>query len=158
MVLLSAPLVASVVLLSEDGWGINRANVWVWVRVTGPLRLERVITPEVFSVLANVALFVPYFAALAVLVPRRWWILVGALASVAVELHQSTLPGREASVSDVLANSAGALFGVALGIGVHHRLRSDAGFSPPATSEPTTPDGAPRYPGRGPAGGRDGRD
>jgi len=67
------------------------------------------------EVLANVAMF----AVLAVLLvfvlgARRWWLALGlcVAASVGIELAQDLLlPGRVATVRDVLANSAGALLG-----------------------------------------------
>lgn len=114
-------------LLDVDGWSINRANVHAWTLVTGTLGLQRVISPEQFAVVANVVLFVPLFAALALLVPRWWWVLLAAAGSSAVELYQLSLDTRLAQLSDVLANTAGAALGVALGIWLHHRLtRPDA--------------------------------
>lgn len=65
---------------------------------------------------ANVVMFVPYGALLAVLLPvRRWWlaVLVPLLTSVLVETVQLTfLPRRFASEWDVVANTAGAVAGV----------------------------------------------
>jgi VanZ family protein len=67
---------------------------------------------------ANVALFVPLgMLGILALGLRRWWrvVLTGTALSGSVELVQSAfLPGRVASVTDVVANGAGALVGVAL--------------------------------------------
>lgn len=120
-VLVLYPLAAGVLLLTADGWAVNRANVRVWWFVTSVVGGRSVISPEHVAGVANVLLFVPFFAALAVLVPCWWWVLVGSGASTAVELYQSTLSTREASAWDVLANTLGALIGVVLGIALRSR-------------------------------------
>lgn len=65
--------------------------------------------------LSNVAMFVPIGFIAALLLPRRsWWLVLfaGPLFSGAIELAQlAFLPERHATLSDVLANSAGALVG-----------------------------------------------
>lgn len=69
------------------------------------------------EVLANVAMLVPIALLLTfVLGARRWWIAVAlcAAASLGVELVQYSMPGRVASVLDVVANSLGALIGALL--------------------------------------------
>lgn len=120
--LLIYPLTAGVLLLSSDGWAINRANVRVWWIVTGIFVVRSLISPEMFANIANVDLFVPFFGALALLVPRWWWVFLGIAGSVAVELYQSTLPSREASVVDVLTNTLGTALGVALGLAIRRRI------------------------------------
>lgn len=170
-VLLLYPLGAGVLLLTADGWAVNRANVRAWELTMGPLGLQPMISPEMFSDLANVVLFVPVFAALAVLRPRWWWVLLGAAISTAVETYQLTLPGRDATVVDVLTNTIGAVLGVALGIALAYvdtrgrrrtrsRRLSDAAGPPaaPAPSAPTTPAGAPPGSAGAPAAAPDGRD
>ena len=64
--------------------------------------------------LANVLLFVPLGAAGALVLRRHTgWVVVGLGAlSLAIEVLQSTLPGRTPSYRDVVLNSAGALVGV----------------------------------------------
>jgi glycopeptide antibiotics resistance protein len=67
---------------------------------------------------ANIAFFVPvgFLGGLA-LSRRFWWLsaVLGFLLSCAVELAQATfLPGRVASVNDVLANTTGAVIGAVL--------------------------------------------
>ncbi|MEV0869271.1 VanZ family protein [Brachybacterium paraconglomeratum] len=164
LVLLLYPLAAGALLLTSDGWAVNRLNVRVWYAVTGAVGLREQITPEMFAALANVALFVPFFAALAVLVPTWWWVAAGAGLSIAVELYQGEIGTREQDLVDILANTAGAALGVGLGllvcrVAVRRSARrpglSDAGSAP---SAPTTP-GAPRAEtGHGPGGGPDDRD
>ena len=72
------------------------------------------------EILANVLVFVPVGILAFVLLPRRVWLLallVGPLLSVAIETAQRVaLPHRAATVTDVVANSAGALLGVALAV------------------------------------------
>lgn len=84
---------------------------------------------------ANVVMFVPYGALLAVLLPtgRRWLaVVVPALTSVLVEVVQLVaLPQRFASGWDVVANTSGAAVGVLLVGGVavllqHRRERAAA--------------------------------
>lgn len=157
---------ALVLLLAGDGWAVNRANVWVWARVTGPLGLQGIVGPEQFAVLANVALFVPIFAALALLVPSWWWIAIAGVGSIAVEAYQFTLGTRQAEIVDVITNIAGAALGVTVGILLRGRLVravSEVGGSgaPRGTSganEPTIPGGVPAVSEDAPGGVPDGRD
>ena len=179
LVLLAVPAAGGVLLLTSDGWAVNRANVAVWQATVVPLGLGGTVSPEDFAVLANVLLFVPVFAALAVLVPSWWWVLGAAAVSGAVELHQLSLGTREASIGDVLANTAGAALGVLLGTAVRRavlaraRLRAagpapvgpaaGAAASPaaavrPAASGPGSPGGAPAGSAHDPAGAPDDRD
>ena len=176
LVLLLYPLAAGALLLTSDGWAVNRLNVGIWYPVTGAVGLREQVTPEMFAALANVALFVPFFAALAVLVPTWWWVAAGAGLSIAVELYQGEIGTREQDLVDILANTAGAALGVGLGLlvrrlaGSRARNRrtersadasarrpglSDAGADP---SAPTTPGAPPAATGHGPGGGPDDRD
>lgn len=72
------------------------------------------------EIIANVLVFVPVGILAFVLLPRRLWpvaLLVGPALSIAIETAQRVaLPHRAATVTDVLANSSGALLGVALAI------------------------------------------
>ena len=67
---------------------------------------------------ANVLLFVPFGLLIALLSPTRWWwaVVVGlVLVAVCIELGQATfLPGRVASLGDVIANSTGGAVGVVI--------------------------------------------
>ncbi len=80
---------------------------------------------------ANVVMFVPYGALLALLLPtgRRWLaVVVPALTSVVVETVQLVaLPQRFPSGWDVVANTAGAVVGVMLvgGVAVLLQHRQD---------------------------------
>lgn len=115
LIILLYPLAAGAILLTSDGWAINRLNVRIWITVTKPLGLTGVITPEMFADAMNVLLFIPFFAALAVLVPTWWWILLGAAMSSAVETYQAVIGTRDATVVDVLTNTLGTAVGVAIG-------------------------------------------
>ncbi|MDR7233177.1 VanZ family protein [Agrococcus sp. BE272] len=71
------------------------------------------------EVLANVAMFVPLALLLVfVLGARRWWIAVALCValSLGVEVVQHFMPGRVASVRDIVANGIGALLGALLAV------------------------------------------
>jgi VanZ family protein len=72
------------------------------------------------EVLANIVVFIPVGILAFLLMPRRVWplaLLVGPAASIAIETAQLVaLPHRASTVTDVLANSTGATFGVALAV------------------------------------------
>lgn len=145
LTLLLYPLAAGTLLLTSDGWAVNRLNVRIWYALTGAVGLREQITPEAFAVGANVVLFVPFFAALAVLVPTWWWVLAGAALSTAVEIYQGEIGTREQDLTDVIANTSGAAIGVGLGL-LLRRLaarRPRLSGAAVAPSAPTTPD-APR--------------
>jgi VanZ family protein len=67
---------------------------------------------------ANVMLFVPLGLLIALLVSTRWWwavVVVLVLLAGGIELGQALfLPGRVPTIDDVLANSTGAVVGVAI--------------------------------------------
>jgi hypothetical protein len=64
------------------------------------------------DVLINIVLYVPFGLGAALLgAQRRKAILAGALLSATIELVQIWLPGRDASVGDVLANTLGTAIG-----------------------------------------------
>ncbi|KJL25917.1 VanZ like family protein [Microbacterium oxydans] len=81
---------------------------WEWLDFT---RLE---------ILANVLVFVPVGIFSFVLLPRRVWflaLLVGPLLSAMIETAQRlALPHRAATVNDVVANTTGAILGVAIAV------------------------------------------
>lgn len=72
------------------------------------------------EILANVLVFVPVGILAFLLLPRRVWplaLLVGPLLSLAIETAQRVaLPHRAATLTDVVANSTGAVLGVALAV------------------------------------------
>lgn len=69
---------------------------------------------------ANIAMFVPLGFLAVMLVPARvWWtaLLVCPAMSVAIEVTQATaLSSRFATITDVLANSLGALVGILMAV------------------------------------------
>ncbi len=72
------------------------------------------------EIIANVLVFVPIGILAFLLVPRRFWplaIVLGPALSLSIEvLQRLVLPHRAATLTDVVANSGGALIGVALAI------------------------------------------
>ncbi len=76
--------------------------------------IEREPAAVVVEFLANMVLFVPFGLLLSAAGPRwtPWSIIgTGALVSVVIELVQLGIPSRVASVSDVIANTAGTAVG-----------------------------------------------
>ena len=87
------------------GWAADLVAMW------GIPREAAVI---VFEFLANVALFVPFGLLVSTAAPRwsPWAIIgLGCLVSVTIELVQLGIPSRVPTISDVIANTAGAAFG-----------------------------------------------
>lgn len=87
----------------------------------------------VLEFVANVALFAPFGALLALAWSRLpWWAasLVGAGLSCVIELVQIALPSRFATVSDVVANTLGTLIGVLL-VRILQRMRAAARTAEP---------------------------
>ncbi|MGN7947437.1 VanZ family protein [Microbacterium sp. 22215] len=72
------------------------------------------------EIIANVLVFVPVGIVAFVLVPRRLWMLAviaGPVLSFTIEIAQRlALPHRAATITDVVANSGGALIGVFIAI------------------------------------------
>lgn len=72
------------------------------------------------EIVANVLVFVPIGILSFLVVPRRWWpiaIMLGPALSLSIEGAQRVaLPHRAATVTDVVANSGGALIGVVLAV------------------------------------------
>jgi len=78
----------------------------------------------VAHVVLNVILFMPLGALLALTgVPRRWSWLSGGLLSALVESAQVFIPGRDASVDDVLTNTTGTILGWLVAVAVLGWLR-----------------------------------
>jgi glycopeptide antibiotics resistance protein len=82
-------------------------------------------TKQLVHFLANVALFVP-LALIVALATRRWWLglITGVAVSVGSELVQRTLPGRDASLEDVIANSLGTAIGAGIALAVARQQRA----------------------------------
>lgn len=78
----------------------------------------------------NVLLFVPLSLLGAFVLDRwrtGWWLLVGLGATVVIELVQGMLlPARAASGSDLVANTSGAMVGLAAAHLLRHLLRRRA--------------------------------
>ena len=69
--------------------------------------------------LANVALFVPVGLFLLLMVGTRFWWLAGFgafLMTSGIETLQRSIPGRVPDERDILANTAGALLGILVGL------------------------------------------
>lgn len=75
---------------------------------------------DVVEFSANIAMFAPVGVFVVILAgARRWWLalLAGFAASCTIELGQLLfLPDRYATLADVVANTAGAAAGTALGL------------------------------------------
>lgn len=89
--------------------GIVSVVAW-WIDPLVPFEVGYVVL-EFF---ANIALFVPFGALLALGWPeQRWWLigLAGLAVSGVIEAAQLLLPSRFPAVSDLIANTLGALLG-----------------------------------------------
>jgi glycopeptide antibiotics resistance protein len=94
-------------LASGSPWGRRAARAYLFVDVFG-----------------NIAVFVPFGAALAVAACSRrsssrpgarcglWIVAAGMLLSLSIELIQLTIPGRASDVDDVILNTLGTAIGV----------------------------------------------
>jgi len=92
-----------------------------WLAAAHRTWMPRWVTFGAVEFASNVAMFVPLgFLGVIVFARARWVVIAGCTAfSVAVELVQwLLLPARQADWRDVLANSLGAAFGMALAIGL----------------------------------------
>lgn len=97
-------LVARATLVAAHGPDSGRLH---WCLLCGELGLA--------DFLSNVVLFVPLAAGLrGAGVPARATVALGLVLSVAVELAQLGIPGRESALGDVVANTAGAALGAYL--------------------------------------------
>jgi glycopeptide antibiotics resistance protein len=77
---------------------------------------QRVVIYTAFEALGNVALFVPVGLFASLWLSRRWVaVLTGFAMSAVFETVQLALPGRTASLWDVLWNTIGASIGVLIG-------------------------------------------
>ncbi|GAA1916777.1 hypothetical protein GCM10009797_08050 [Nocardioides hwasunensis] len=145
MVALAAAYVVALVVLVVGpwGWALNRMTVWFYVqlRYRWPIAPDWAL-PEHYGVLLNVVLFVPMGALLVLVLRRPWWWVsaLAASASAAIELVQGMWLAREGTWLDVVANTLGALVGSVGAAAVSGLLRRRAG-SPPAG-----PPGRPRRP------------
>lgn len=77
------------------------------------------LTVERVEFLANIGLFVPVGVFLLLLFGSRfWWLAVaaGIGLTAAIETAQRSIPGRISDPRDVVANSAGAVVGIAIAL------------------------------------------
>ncbi|PKI90843.1 VanZ family protein [Actinomycetales bacterium SN12] len=91
--------------------GMHARALVQWIIRTVPgMTYDRV------EVASNVAMFVPFGAGFALLLRRRWTVVLFALlTSASIEIAQALLlPSRTPSALDVLANTTGACVGVAM--------------------------------------------
>lgn len=99
------------------GWSLNRATVRLYTlfRYDWPIAPDWAL-PEHYGVLLNVVLFVPLGAFLVLITGRAWWwvTLLAAAGSGVIEIVQGLWLAREATWSDVLANTLGACVGAVL--------------------------------------------
>jgi VanZ family protein len=87
------------------GWAADLVAMW---------GIPREPAAIVFEFLANVALFVPFGLLVSTAAPKwsPWTVTgLGCLVSITIELVQLGIPSRFATVSDVIANTAGAAIG-----------------------------------------------
>ncbi|MBL3685742.1 VanZ family protein [Leucobacter zeae] len=95
-----------------------RGTLESWLAALHGLGLPEQFGYPELEFVANIVMFVPVGCLAAVLLRRRrWWIAaaVPPVFSVAIECAQLLfLPGRFATVSDVVANSLGGWLGIAL--------------------------------------------
>jgi len=97
---------------TDGGW-VRDSLAWLTER-----GLPAWVTYDVVEFAANVVLFVPFGAFLALALPMRilWPTILGLALSLAIEFSQAVfLPARFATVSDIVANAAGAFLGAFLG-------------------------------------------
>ncbi|MGW9157874.1 VanZ family protein [Microbacterium sp. NPDC055665] len=91
------------------------------------------------EIIANILVFVPVGILAFLLLPRRVWplaLLVGPLLSLGIETAQRVaLPHRAATVTDVVANSTGALVGVVFAVLCTLLLASRSSQRPPSRLE-----------------------
>lgn len=109
--------------------------------------LPQWITFDLIEFSANIVMFLPLglFGALALPSGRRWLAMpIGLLLTVGIESAQAAgLPGRYASVSDVVANTSGAILGYLLArltlFLLHRPRRSVTGVEPSAPAGAAAP-------------------
>lgn len=104
-----------------DGWTVNRLVVWIWTQFR---RLGFPITPDDMDVALNTAMLLPFALLAGLAFPRLpWWLwaVAGFALSASVEAIQFNLL-RDASLADLITNTAGAFLGAWLSHAVNERL------------------------------------
>lgn len=121
----------------DDGNGTPLARAIVdWLYTIG---MPTAITFEAVEFTANIVMFVPFGLFLALSLPRWMWpwtVVLGLAFTLLVEFLQAAfLPERFPTVSDLVANTAGALIGGALSL-LGGRRRLEGGRPRTARPEP----------------------
>lgn len=119
------PVVAALLVLSllgalaivflPIGWALNRLIVWLYYAGRG-IGMPEFVTLAWYDIALNMLLFAVPVALASILWPgvRRWvWIIAVLIASIGIETVQLLALPRDASIGDVLANTAGAALGTA---------------------------------------------
>lgn len=104
--------------------GIDVINSWPVRLLESTFGLPRPDGYDVVQFTANVVLFMPLGWLAVALTHARWWqvTLVGFLLSSGIEVGQEVLrPDRFATVSDVVANTAGTALGAVAATWLLHR-------------------------------------
>ncbi|MGI9822611.1 VanZ family protein [Agromyces sp. Marseille-Q5079] len=102
-----------VFLPAPDSGGVSGILGWM-AHLVGRLGVPVYEAYVVLEFLANIVLFVPFGVLVPVVFPglRPWMVVaLGLLTSAGIELVQFVLPTRFPTVSDVVANTLGALIG-----------------------------------------------
>jgi VanZ family protein len=126
VVLLAGVLLVGFLPTRVDGGVEHQVRGFVdWLRGLGA---PDWVDYDLMDFLANIGFFVPVGVIAALLLPWRvWWLAIpiGAALSGALELGQALfLPARYASLTDVLANTIGALIGALIGAAIRNlRMR-----------------------------------
>ena len=116
-VLLPLYLAIVCLIVFSPSAGATQVTGWVaWV-VTRIDEMRTAHEPAYIALefLANVAMFIPLGVLVWLAFARpRWWVvaLFGFATTVTIELVQKTMPTRYSTVSDVVANTLGAIVGV----------------------------------------------
>lgn len=141
LVLVVFGVLAAGTVLWPSGILIRTVQIQTWSFVAYDVLGGRLswFTPEVWSDVVNVALFVPPTAAVVVLRRRDpWWawFLAGSAASVVAEVVQATAYAgqRLASAHDVLVNGGGAFLGALLGAALREPAPAPEPPGSPGTS------------------------
>ncbi|QMU97398.1 VanZ family protein [Microbacterium esteraromaticum] len=110
---------AAAIVFLPIGWQLNRFVVWLYYAGRG-IGVPPFVTIGTYDIALNLLLFATPVALASLLWPRvKWWVwvLAGAAGSTCVELVQLVGLDRDASVWDIVANTAGAVIGVGVAAG-----------------------------------------
>jgi glycopeptide antibiotics resistance protein len=130
--LVLAYVVGLAVLVFAPSMGPPERSIYYAQRLLETLHAPSIISREsVVQFELNVLLFVPLVMLVSLSARRRpvwWWIVIFAAASVSIEMVQWVgLPGRDASVLDVIANTLGAALGATLAASVRWVVQERSG-------------------------------